>query len=69
MAAESATASDTFDLIEHYIPKFHRLNKKEKLRIIIFGIDIDNDDFIHLNTTLTIAVQNFIMKTKRFDIQ
>ena len=58
-----------FNLIEHYIPKFHRLSKKEKLRIIIFGIDIDNDEFVHLNTTLTNAVQNFIMKTKRFEIQ
>ena len=58
-----------FNLIEHYIPKFHKLSKKEKLRIIIFGIDIDNDDFVHLNTTLTNAVQNFILKTKRFEIQ
>ena len=58
-----------FNLIEHYIPKFNKLSKKEKLRIIIFGIDIDNDDFVQLNTTLTIAVQNFILKTKRFELQ
>ena len=56
-----------FDLIEHYIPKFKRLSKKEKLNIIIFGLDIDNPEFIQLNTTLTKAVQNFILKTKRFE--
>ena len=56
-----------FGLIEHYVPKFKRLSKKEKLNIIIFGLDIDNPDFIQLNTTLTKAVQNFILKTKRFE--
>ena len=55
------------DLIEHYIPKFRKLNKKEKLNIIIMGLNIDNDEFLHLNTILTVAVQNFILKTKRFE--
>ena len=55
-----------FDLVEHYIPKFKNLTKSRKLDIIMRGIDIENKDFIHLNTTLTIAVQNFIMHTKRF---
>ena len=43
--------------LEHYIHKFHKLNKKEKLRIIIFDIDIDIDESVHLNTTLPNAVQ------------
>ena len=55
-----------FDLIEHYIPKFKRLTKQKKLDIILRGIDIDNNDFIQLKTTLTIAVQNFILHTNRF---
>ena len=55
-----------FDLVEHYIPKFKNLTKNRKLDIIMRGIDIENKDFIHLNTTLTIAVQNFILHTKRF---
>ena len=55
-----------FDLLEHYIPKFKNLTKNRKLDIIMRGIDIENKDFIHLNTTLTIAVQNFILHTKRF---
>ena len=30
------------------------------------GFEIENNDFIQLNTTLTLAVQNFIVNTKRF---
>ena len=36
--------------------------------IIIMGFNIENDDFLQLNTTLTKSVQNFILKTKRFEI-
>ena len=55
-----------FSLIEHYIPNFNRLNKKQKLDLILRGVKIDDDDFLHLNTILTKAVQNFILNTKRF---
>ena len=55
-----------FDLFEHYIPNFPNLNRKQKLDIILRGINIDNEEFTHLNTTLTKAVQNFIISTKRF---
>ena len=54
------------NLIEHHIPKFTRLNKKQKLEIILRGINIDDDEYISLNTSLTKAVQNFILSTKRF---
>ena len=55
-----------FSLIEHYIPRFKLFSKAKKLNIILNGFNIDNDDFIQLNTTLTIAVQNYILNTKRF---
>ena len=55
-----------FDLIEHYVPSFPNLNRKQKLDIILRGIDIDNPELKHLNKTLTKAVQNFILSTKRF---
>ena len=55
-----------FGLFEHYIPKFTNLNKTRKLDIILNGYEIQNEDFVSLNTTLTIAVQNFILHTKRF---
>ena len=56
------------NLIEHHIPKFTRLNKKQKLEIILRGINIDDDEYISLNTTLTKAVQNYILSTKRFAV-
>ena len=56
-----------FDLFEHYIPNFKKLSKKLKLDIIMNGLERDNLDYLHLNTTLTLAVQFFILKTKRFD--
>ena len=55
-----------FEKIEHYIPNFPNLPKYKKLDIILKGIHIDNPDLIPLNTTLTIAVQNFILQTNRF---
>ena len=55
-----------FGLIEHFIPKFKTFTKAKKLEIILRGFEIHNDDFIQLNSTLTIAVQNFILNSKRF---
>jgi hypothetical protein len=40
--------------------------EEKKLDIILRGIYIDNPEFIGLNKTLTKAVQNFIISTKRF---
>ena len=57
---------DLFGLFEHYIPKFTTFTKSKKLDIILHGFEIQNNDFIALNTTLTIAVQKFITNTKRF---
>ena len=54
-----------FEQIEHYIPKFKNLSKQKKLEIILRGIDIDNQDFLQLNTTLTYSVQNFILHPKK----
>ena len=55
-----------FSLVEHYIPKFPRLNRKQKLDILLKGINPDDEKFTQLNTTLTKAVQHFIVSTKRF---
>ena len=56
-----------FELIEHYIPRFSNFTKSKKLEIILKGFNIHIDEYIQLNTTLTFAVQNFIIKTKRFN--
>ena len=47
-----------FDLIEHYVPNFKRFYKKEKLDLILKGVNID--------TTLTKVVQHLFFSTKRF---
>ena len=57
-----------FGLIEHYVPNYNRLNKKEKLDLILNGVNIDNEEYLSTNTTLTKAVQNFILSTKRFTV-
>jgi hypothetical protein len=58
-----------FGLIEHYIPNFTNFTKQKKLEIILRGVNIDNDDFLSTNISLTIAVQNFILLTKRFSAE
>ena len=55
-----------FDKIGHYIPNFSKFTKQRKLEVILKGFNIENTDYLHLNTTLTIVVQNFILQTKRF---
>ena len=55
-----------FDRIGHYIPNFKNLTKQRKLDLILKGFNIENPEYLQLNTTLTIAVQNFIFKTKIF---
>ena len=41
-----------FSLIEHFIPKFQDLNRKQKIDIIIKGVDINNPDILSTNITL-----------------
>ena len=53
-------------LFERYIPNFNLFSKKQKLQVILNGINPDIEEFIRINITLTIDVQNFILQTKRF---
>ena len=55
-----------FDLIEHYVPFFNTLNKKKKLDLILRGVNLEQEQFLSTNITLTKAVQTFIISTKRF---
>ena len=64
----SQERQNLFSLIEHYVPNFPRLNKQHKLDILLRGLEPENLEFKRLNTTLTKAVQNFILSTKRFII-
>ena len=55
-----------FSLIEHYIPRFSNFSKQKQLHVILRGINIDNEDLLSTNISITIAVQNFILHSKRF---
>ena len=62
----SSERQTLFFLVGHYIPNFSRLSKAAKYKILLFGLETDDSDFDYLNYIITIAVQNFIIKTKRF---
>ena len=53
-----------FEQVE--VPKSSKFNKKEKLRILTLGVEALNPDFYNTNKRLSLAVQNFIIKTKCF---
>ena len=55
-----------YNLVEHLIPKFPNLSKKEKFIILMKGIDIKNPELYNTNKRISFAVQSFITKTKRF---
>ena len=56
------------NLFEHFNPTFKNLSRKKKLDMLLTGIKTDDPQFFSLNKTLTIAVQNFIIETKRFTV-
>ena len=55
-----------FNLVEHYIPNFTKLSKTKQFEILLLGISPENPEFHTTNTILSIAVQKFILKSKRF---
>ena len=55
-----------FDLIEHYVPQFKRLNKQQKLVLKLTGVNIENQALLSTNITLTKEVQQYILSTKTF---
>ena len=62
----TAERQNLYNLVEHYIPNFPRMTKTAKLNLLLSGFHTDNPEYNHTNTIITIAVQNFIIKTKRF---
>ena len=56
-----------YSLFEHYIPTFKNMTLKQKHDIILYGYNINNKDYLYMNTLLTLGVQKFIIQTKRFE--
>ena len=55
-----------FGLVEQHISNFPTLGKKLKEDILLHGYKPENIDNFRKNCEITIAVQNFLLKTKRF---
>ena len=55
-----------FDLVEHYIPNSEDKTKVKQNEILVMGINKDQPEFNSTNTAIAIAVQKFILTTKRF---
>ena len=62
----SAERQTLFNLAETIIPNFKRISKKGKFNILTRGLNSDNPEYYHTNRKISLAVQNFILKTKRF---
>ena len=56
-----------FGLVEHFLPTFTKLSQKSMEDILLFGYKPNNDDFFLINCRIMKAVQNFLMKIKRFE--
>ena len=54
------------DYVGTQISTFTKLSKKEKTKILLSGYNPENMDYIHINRNITLAVQSFLFKTKRF---
>ena len=55
-----------YGLFEQYIPLFKNMTNKNKNEIILYGYKSDNEEYLYTNTKLTLAVQKFILDSKRF---
>ena len=55
-----------FNLVEHYIPAFKTMNKKSKVQTLLNGYKTHNKSFEYTNLRVTLAVQSYILQTKRF---
>ena len=55
-----------FCQVEQFVPNFKSLSKTKQYEILVFGLKIENPDYEYTNRSISYAVQNFILKTKRF---
>ena len=56
-----------FDLVGQLVSPFSKLNQKDKMFTLLYGYKSDNKDYEHINTQITLAVQNFLSKQNVFN--
>ena len=57
-----------FSSVQNMFPKFSTFPDKRKFETLLFGVNLDSDEPDCRNKRIMKLVQEFIMKTKRFDI-
>ena len=57
-----------FSLVEHYLTTFQNMRKKRKVDILLNGFKPSDYHYDYVNLRITLAVQNYIINTKRFDL-
>ena len=57
-----------FTWMDAISPNLIKRMKQKKRNIITIGLNIENYDFLYLNTIITKVLQHFNLKTKRFDV-
>ena len=55
-----------YNSLEQILPKFKNFSKKTKIEILLHGINLNAEETDSRNGKIIFAVQNFILKTKRF---
>ena len=55
-----------FNNISQHLPSFKTFSKSKKLETILFGFNLSNTEPDQRNISVAFAVQNYILKTKRF---
>ena len=55
-----------FEKLDKILPKFSKLPDKRKIDIILNGINLNSEEPDSRNIPITLAVQTFILQTRRF---
>ena len=58
--------NELYNSMEQILPKFKTFSNKVKLDILLHGINLQSEETDSRNRLIIFAVQNFILKTKRF---
>ena len=55
-----------FTKLNEIIPKFSKYSKKDKISILLYGVNLYSEEFDCRNISITFAVQAYINSTKHF---
>ena len=56
-----------YSKIKQFIPNFESLSDSKKTNILLYGVSNNDPDFYNTNVKIQLALQHFLLTTKRFD--